>query len=261
MSMKKVTSVKNKIKIGATAPILVYCNNPKEQYVMKCQNDTQNGKALFNELIGYRLAQALSLPVPDYEIIWLSQNIIDSNSQLQDIGAQAGECFASKWIRASTGALPAYFRHASNKDDFPGILFIDQLLMNIDRGENRGNWLFEKESKEITLIDFGSIFRIAQIWDTNSLEQDMKPPLKVLDELDGSIYKSMVSEINGNHAFSKISRNVKSLSSNTIASFFNGIPKSWGITTSELNEAKKFIYFQLNRYQDIIDILKKHFKI
>jgi len=258
--MEKVISVEGKVKIGTTAPIRVYCGNPPELLVMKCQNKYQNGKALFNELIGYRLSKALSLPVPAFKIIRLPQSIIDSNQQLQDINAKSGECFASKWIKATSGAFPAYFKHASNKEDFPGILFVDQLLMNIDRGENRGNWLFEKETKKITLIDFGSIFRIAQIWNKYSLEQDMRAPLEVLKALDGPIYKDMITQINRKHAFSKISRKVKNLTNATKESFFIDIPSSWGIDSSDLKKAKEFIYFQLDRYQDIINILKKHFK-
>lgn len=258
--MEKIISVEKKIKIGMTSPITVYCGDPPELLVMKCQNKYQSGKALFNELIGYRVSKALSLPVPAFKIVRLPQDIIDSNQQLQDISAKSGECFASKWINATSGALPAYFKNASNKEDFPGILFVDQLLMNIDRGENRGNWLFEKKTKKITLIDFGSIFRVAQVWDKYSLLQDMKAPLKVLDALDGPIYKNMISQINRKHAFSKIGRKVKSLTGATKESFFFDIPSSWEIDSSDLKEAKEFVYFQLDRYQDIINVLNKHFK-
>lgn len=69
--MEKVISVENKIKIGTTVPITVYCGNSPELLVMKCQNKYKNGKALFNELIGYRVSQALSLPVPAFKIIRL----------------------------------------------------------------------------------------------------------------------------------------------------------------------------------------------
>ena len=118
----------------------------------------------------------------------------------------------------------------------------------------------KRKQKKITLIDFGSIFRIAQIWNKYSLEQDMRAPLEVLKALDGPIYKDMITQINRKHAFSKISRKVKNLTNATKESFFIDIPSSWGIDSSDLKKAKEFIYFQLDRYQDIINILKKHFK-
>lgn len=248
--MKRVTSVAAKLKVGTTVPFLVNCDYQFELLVLKCQNKYQTGKALFNELIGYRLARALSLPVPEQQLIYLSQDMIDANKQFQEINAQAGICFASRCI------------NATNKEDFAGILLIDQLLENIDRGANRGNWLFEKETKRIVLIDFGAIFRIAQIWDQYSLSQDMEMPLTVLEELNGPLYQAMIKQIKGKQAFAKIEQRIDDLSDDAKADIFREIPLTdWGITNEDLQAAKKFIYFQLNRCQEIVAVLQEHFKL
>lgn len=260
--MKRVTSVEAKLKVGTTVPFLVNCDYQFELLVLKCQNKYQTGKALFNELIGYRLARALSLPVPEQQLIYLSQDMIDANKQFQEINAQAGICFASRWINTTSGACPNFFRHATNKEDFAGILLIDQLLENIDRGANRGNWLFEKETKRIVLIDFGAIFRIAQIWDQYSLSQDMEMPLTVLEELNGPLYQAMIKQIKGKQAFAKIEQRIDDLSDDAKADIFREIPLTdWGITNEDLQAAKKFIYFQLNRCQEIVAVLQEHFKL
>lgn len=249
------------IEIGRTRPFRVYCNNGLDLTVMKCQNESTNGKALFNELIGFRLAKALSLPVPSFDIAWLPQKIIDYTSDLCDVKAQAGHCFISEWIRGVTGGLPTYMKYASNKEDFPGILFFDQLLMNVDRGENRGNWMFEKKTKKIMIFDFEAIFRIAQIWDKNSLKQDMNTPPVLLKELDESLYKNLIGQIKTKHAFSKIERSVKNLSKDTKKQIFDGIPDDWKISRDDQLAAREFVYFQLDHYQDIINLLSNKFKL
>ena len=238
--MKRVTSVEAKLKVGTTVPFLVNCDYQFELLVLKCQNKYQTGKALFNELIGYCLARALSLPVPEQQLIYLSQDMIDANKQLQEINAQAGICFASRWINATSGACPNFFRHATNKEDFAGILLIDQLLENIDR----------------------AIFRIAQIWDQYSLSQDMEMPLTVLEELNGPLYQAMIKQIKGKQAFAKIEQRTDNLSDDAKADIFREIPLTdWGITNEDLQAAKKFIYFQLNRCQEIVAVLQEHFKL
>ncbi|GAW63057.1 hypothetical protein FC65_GL000848 [Ligilactobacillus acidipiscis DSM 15836] len=259
--MKKITSIENKIKIGTTNPFKVYCDSGLKLFVMKCRNEGSNGKSLFNELVGYRVAKALSLPTPDFEIARLSQELIDRTPALMSIKAEPGECFISEWIDGITGGLPAHMRSASNKEDFPGILFLDQLLMNVDRGGNRGNWLLEKKTKNITLIDFGYIFRIAQIWDKISLNQDMITPPVLIKELDEELYQNLVSQITGDYPFSKIERSVKNLTDETKQSFLEGIPSSWNISCDDLLAAKEFLYFQFDHYQDIINSLSKKFKL
>ena len=62
---------------GATNPIRGIVNN--KEYVIKTFNNVEGNKVLINELIGYRLAKQLDLPVPNALL-----GVIDENTYIDE---------------------------------------------------------------------------------------------------------------------------------------------------------------------------------
>lgn len=252
------------MKIGTTQPFLVSCDDSK-QYVMKCINNTTNGKALFNELFSSRLARLLNIQTPNASIAKLPNDIVMANVLLMNNGSQSGKCFVSEMIRGTAlGINPISAQRISNDKIFPEIIFFDTLVMNSDRADNKGNWFVEKSTKNLIALDHTNIFRIAQVWDSVSLEQDSQNPPEIIKDLDDPAYTLLASEYKRrnpgtNHPFSPIKRKLSKLSEDEINSCFSDIPDEWKISVTDLEAAKKFLHFQIAHSDDIVYKLEQKF--
>lgn len=258
MPLLKIESIIQQTKAGTRCPFLVTCNDQK-QYIMKCRNEEiSSDKYLFNELIGGRLAQLLKLPAPSISIARLSQQTIDNNRPLNDLRFTSGTVFVSEYLNGSSGMNPVIFNSATNSDDFGSILFFDQLVMNTDRGENAGNWFYNRKTKKLCIIDNSNIFRLASIWDTFSLSQDMRIPPVTLEQLDQVGYTRLKQIINQKvqFPFDKIKRAANNINEQQISSVFSDIPADWRITPEDQQAAFNFICYQFEHTDDIISALE-----
>ena len=264
--MLSVATIESQMKVGMTHPCKVTCFNSSKRYVLKCINESTNGKALFNELIASRLAQLIKLPTPHIEIGKLPQDVIDKNVFLKEIGAKSGACFLSEFQSGTSLRInDNNVKHIKNIDVVPKLVLFDALLMNSDRNKNDGNWFILKDQSLIAL-DHTNIFRVAQIWDKISLEQDLTIPPHIIDEIaNGEYYQKLVSQyklINSgkHHPFSPASRDFKKiLNNNQLDSCFSDIPSDWKVDLNEITCAHDFVKNQIEHVNDLACELEKTF--
>lgn len=262
--MLKVTTIETPIKVGMNHPIKVHCSD-SEQYIMKCINESTNGKALFNELIAARFAKILGLPTPEFAIGTLEPSLIDKNDSLSLHKFKPGKCFLSKLVNGTAfGINPVIVKHIKNIEVVPSIILFDAILMNTDRASNRGNWFFTREQNLIAL-DHTNIFRIAQIWDAISLHQDEQIPPLIVEQLKDRSYSILANEYkarnnNIHHPFSPLTRKLSKMDITNITHIFTGIPDEWGISAKDLSAAKSFLTFQLGHIDDLALELECMFK-
>lgn len=261
ISKLKVETIIKPLKTGTNHPFVVECSDGK-RYVMKYRNEQCNGKALFNELVAARLATKLLLPIPSFNVAKLSENLIASNNALNGFNSISGYCFVSEMLSGTTGINPITLNASVNSSDFPGIIAFDQLVMNTDRGRNRGNWFFDSTTKRLMIIDHTNIFRLAQVWDPISILQDMHIPNELISEFDDLSYQYLVEKmIHDKRSFSKINHQIMSLSQNDIQQVLDDIPQDWEISQDEISAIYDFLNFQVNHIDDILRQVQSKFKI
>jgi len=219
---------------------------------------TANHKAEFNEVIGYRLARLLNLPIPNAQIVNLPQSVIDTKGDLQEIEVVSGPCFASQYHKGSVLSNPILFKKCRNLEDIPSFFLFDQLILNDDRGTNDGNLFFDQHSHQALLIDHSNIFKNALIWTADELiSYERIPPETV--PIEGRIYKYMKPFVNGNSPFAKISRQLDSITPNDITGLFQNIPVEWSISKKEVDACNEFLNFQVSHYRDILTMIHSNF--
>lgn len=256
--MQKITSVSHRIDNGTTRPFIATCED-ELQYVVKAQNVyTANHKAEFNEIIGYRLARLLNLPIPNAQIVYLSQSIIDTKTELEEIDVVPGPCFASQYHKGNPLSTPIMFKNCINPEDIPSFFLFDQLILNDDRGSNDGNLFFDKHTHRAMLIDHSNIFKNALIWTADELRSYERIPPETIP-IEGRIYKYMKPFVNGNSPFAKITDQLDVVTSEDISGLFVDIPVEWNIDKNEINACKEFLIFQTTHYRDILKSIQPNF--
>ena len=264
--MLKVTAIEEKMGVGSTLPFRVTCSDSK-QYIMKGINaSVPTGKALFNENFAAHCAGLVKLHTPFSTIGELSKELIDK-TELKKYDFESGPCFLSTYLEGTSLRINRVVaKHISNIEIIPDLILFDTILMNSDRDGNEGNWFFTKEDNKLVVIDHTNIFRVAQIWDVNTLTQDKTIPPLVLDEIKyGDNYHTLVQAYKYkyprvHHPFSPMKRRINSLSIEKLKTCIDNIPIQWGISEDEKDAALDFVCFQIDHIDDIIQELEKDFK-
>lgn len=260
MAILKVMTVDHKMPVGDANPFLVNCEDGN-QYIAKTQNRTCNGKGLFNELVAARIAKYLGLPIPNYEIGKISKHLQETSPELQEFEVKHGHCFLSKFTPGTAVMTPVSLKFAQNQADFPGIILFDELIMNTDRGDNKGNWYIARKTRKLTIIDHERIFEHQQIWDPGSLTSVMTNPPHMITALDDPAYQLLVNQFgSGPNPFSPLGRKISAISDKKIIEFTSNIPEDWNMSTEDIVAVTDFIRFQISHVDDIIKQLEVKFK-
>jgi hypothetical protein len=128
---------------GAQAQLL-RCNDNR-YYVVKFPNNPQGGvRILVNELLGFRLAQLMGLPIQEGEIIRVPEILIRGSEEMLielrhlNVPCQSGLCFGSRYpgypkpVQAYDALPESYLNKVSNLTAFAGMLVFDQWTCNTD---------------------------------------------------------------------------------------------------------------------------------
>lgn len=250
-----VTSINERIKNGTTQPFSVKCSDGKI-YVLKGINDHCDGKTLFNELISFRLAKLLNLPIPNGKVIDLPLERIRECVEMDLLKFKSGSCFASEYMLGNSRVNPPLLKSISNKSDIPGIILFDQLILNEDRTMNDGNLFFEKRSKRLMIIDHSHIFGGLQTWNPVEILRHIKTPPEIIKSLGGKNYRYLINYVAGNSPFAKIIEILDNVTEEDVYGLFDDIPLEWKINEEEIAAAKQFINHQINCYKEILPQLK-----
>lgn len=245
---------------GDSNPFMVIGNDGK-RYIAKMINVGCNGKGLFNELVAARLAKKLGLPIPEFSIGRISAQLVQENREFKDLDVKPGPCFLSQFVPGTALITPVSLKFVKNKSDFPNIMLFDDLIMNTDRGDNKGNWYISRKEKKLIIIDHERIFENQQIWDSVSLEKACTNPPHMVDALGDSAYQILANQFpKGPNPFSPFGRKVQLVTSNDVTNFTDNIPDEWKMSSDDIVSARTFLDFQISHVDDIIKQLETKFR-
>jgi hypothetical protein len=259
VKVRSVINFEREFTNGTTLPTLIEADDGR-RYVLKCLNCDCNGKALFNELISHRLGKKLDIPMPDMTLLELDSSTINKFEYLQRIQAKPGVCFGSEYRSGNSNITPITLKYIVNKDDIPGLILFDQLILNEDRSENDGNLFFDKKKKKLLAIDHSHILGGSIIWDYRSVEKLTKMSPILVRNISGKQYKYCSPYINGNSPFHKFRKSLEKLTDADLEEIFKDIPEDWGITKEEIDIVKQFIHAQVSNVRGIMSEMKNHFE-
>lgn len=240
---------------GQTNPFFVKCDD-NNVYVLKGIHDDCNGVTLFNELVSYRLAKLLELPIPDAKLVKLNLSEITTSEDMELLNFIPGICFASIYTPGITRVSPPLLNSITNTEDIPGIILFDQLIINNDRTNNDGNLFFSKKDRKLMIIDHSHIFGGFQDWTCNQLDNLIKIPPTIIDNLNGKNYKYLVPFVFGNSPFYKIEEKICNINQEDLNRLFLDIPLEWNVSEQQIKSAKNLICHQIKEYKKILPQLK-----
>lgn len=140
--------------VGVTSPIECRLENGTEA-IVKYPYNTAGNQVLFNELLGYLVADAINTNIPRYGVCMLSEAVISSTNYNEEItNRNAGLCFYTEKI-SSTIPPSRVLVKVCEKVDTERLVLLDYLLNNFDR--HTGNILLDINSSKIYVIDFSHI--------------------------------------------------------------------------------------------------------
>ena len=248
---------------GATNPIRGIVNN--KEYVIKTFNNVEGNKVLINELIGYRLAKQLDLPVPNALLGVIDENTyIDENVRdLEDFNEDCyGIAFCSELLYpVAPIASNKIIKMSTNyKWLIPKLILFDHLIYNKDR--NKGNLLMSlsKNNKQLYVIDHSHIYNLEAIWNSVGLKQKMED-CDFNDEnimSDNWYLYSKFKDIMDIDMV-EMEKALQYFKEKLNLDFFNhiidNIPDVWENNKSELKALSEYLIYRMEHLGDYINII------
>lgn len=237
------------INTGASKPIIVECFNNKK-YVLKYLGNRQSDKILINELVCCRLAKQLGILVPEVNIIYIPEELIEIEPILQKLKIPSGLHFGSMYDKdTSSFTGENSLKNVKNKEVIPRIIAFDYWVGNDDRTGNLGNLLIgtSKNGNNIITIDYGSAFN-GPDWTKEDL---IYTDIHIMGT-DGAVYSCLFGEIKDIGSFNSICNDIESLGIRDINKCFNDIPQEWGFNEYYKELMCKFLYDRKDKLRDTL---------
>lgn len=250
-----VQKLEKEMPNGKTNPLLFETDGGL--HVVKTIGNVDGSKVLINELICYKIAKILGVPIPDVAFINIHKKSIEADSLLQQHKITPGIHFGSKFIHKSQPSIQdPLVNIIKNQEDIPSIVLFDQIIYNNDRTENKGNLLIDLKEKKILAIDHSHPFKLGVLWDKNELAKIQQEPISLVRDFHGQNYKVLLKYINGHSPFNKIMEHISSISEDDIDWCFQDIPEEWELSFDDKLALKSFISHRLDNIDDILLLLK-----
>lgn len=267
MKEVEVETFINKLSKGISAPSLVLCDDGN-RYILKKEDEKHSFDSTFiNEVISYKLAKYIGLPVCDCAVAKIDKELVDMDRDIVFVHKfKEGMYFASQEqpnlvnnIMENAKELKKmnkpyidrtwndFFRNVSNKKDFSKLIAFDILICNFDRFNHLDNFLVSKNdtSNKFIAIDHGHAFW-GPIWNdfkiknldgyeriNNFLEQIMITYIKMAEGNSnlGVIFKAIETNITlkdlNSHDFIDVIASIESINEVIIEEIFEDIPEEW----------------------------------
>ena len=241
---------------GWSKPHLILCDDG-HLYVVKLMSNPQGLRVLANELFCCQLAKQMKLPVPDGEIIYINEVIL--NLLPLEIEANEGPHFGSRYIPDSTDhPNEAEIAQCSNIDQVADMIIFDFWSNNNDRHlwrEHCQNILVTRgKEPKFWMIDNANVF-CGPNWTIDKVRASVLQS----QPFWGELYAKFASHLNGPDPFNNALSRISALSTNDIWSATKGIPAEWGVAEAEFNEIVLYLDYRKNQICEWIRSLYSEF--
>ncbi len=246
--------------------LVLKCRDGNEYYV-KFTNNQTGPTALVAELVGYRLARGLGLPVPECDLVDVPAGFWDPEDGTAEkitINGQppaTGVQFGSKALGRSMDSVVAQSYLQQKADTgFPlaDCIAFDLWTGNEDRCANPGNFLIcvgPDRATSFHMIDHGHLF-FGPGWtakDLNERKVSTNHPW-------GPIYDHFSRHVKGYAPFEGILRKIEGYSAADLVSAVSDIPESWGLEKETADALVSFLAFRRAMVRDIIMSNRNHYR-
>ncbi len=242
-----VTAVRDlRIRKGSAGSHAFECDDG-QTYFVKFMDGT---RTVVNEHVGYSLAGFLGLPVPESRYVTVSQNLIDASNDLKKRGVVGGEHHGTRWMEGCVDFKGLVVRELviANASSLPGLIVLDNLLLNMDRN-NPGNNLLQtmpSGKREFRTVDFSETLS-GRNWSIETLEV-----AKMTSHLM-PVFPVIALAVNGMSSFSPWLEKTESLSAERVDGILSGVPDSWGVGASEKAAISDFILTRKTMIRGILN--------
>jgi hypothetical protein len=240
---------------GITNPLLMRTSD--DYYVVKYLGNEHGPRILVNELVCYKLARLLDIPIPDAALIKIDENALSLSPELQKLGVQPGLHFGSKLVsRAEPSIQPPLVALVKNKEDIPSIILFDQIIYNDDRTMNPGNLIVDLKNKRLLALDHSHTFRLGAIWNEIELKKIHENNLCLVKEFHGQNYKVLLKYVNGYNPFNKILQKIQKVSKEDIIWCTQQIPEEWELNNLDKDALIDFLWYRIENINKFLHLLK-----
>lgn len=260
--MEKITEITSKVGNGVTSPY--YAKIDSLSIVVKSIKNDDVFYALFNEAIGYFLAEILNFPHPEFGFAkyhdGYTKNFIENDVSFED-----KEVFTYTVLENSVLPIDAPgMLDTIDKKDIIQLIIFDAFISNTDR--NKGNLLIKMPKKgskaKLFPLDYTHIFPGECLW-FEVLKNGNPSVQKMVEQIfDTGNYQMLIE----NKKFErcevlKISREFQSrIDDIDIDGIIDSIPSEIknGHNDKDLTLLKSFIERNKNEFDDIIEEILRH---
>jgi len=232
-----------KLGKGASASHYFKCSDNRV-YVVKLFEQPGN-KTVANELLGFSLATELTLPVPNIVFVQIPQQLINLSEELRQraitprlhIGSERIEN-AFDFDNPMASNLPSSATIV-NESDLPGVIVLDNWILNCDRNNLGNNLLQVIQSARFRylMVDFSHCFTdpnwTEQTLIQNKLNTNMMPTFPFI----GNMVRSADS-------FDESLSKLEGLPDGRIDSIVGMLPPDWKLTDGELQGMREFLKYR-----------------
>jgi hypothetical protein len=218
-----VTAVRDlRITKGSAGAHAFECDDG-QVYFVKFKDGT---RTVVNEHLGFSLARFLELPVPESCHVMVPQNLIDASAELGARGITAGEHHGTRLMEPCVDFRGLVVRNLvlANADTLPGLVVLDNLVLNMDRN-NPGNNLLQtmpSGSLEFRTVDFNEILS-GRNWTVETMEIAKRTSYLM------PVFPTIALPVKGLPSFSPWLEKTESISSEDVDQMLSGIPAPWDL--------------------------------
>jgi len=257
LDYEHVKEIERPIGNGCTKPLLARLNNDIP-VVIKLFNNVEGNKTLINELVCYKIAKLLKLPIPNAMPCFIDSNTIDGFNEIKP--ENYGVAFASMYLEKSTPLNPFVIRKLSNLDDFYKLLVFDHLIYNKDRNINNLILRFKKNDMSFYLIDHSHVFKNETIWDKYCFQTG----IATFDVRDTEILNSNRDAYNMFYSHLSVSKEKltecaklfdETLSYDILSEVLKCIPPQWGMTLEDSIALLDYLDYRLNNLETVCNTI------
>ncbi|MGJ0579308.1 HipA family kinase [Xenorhabdus bovienii] len=155
-----VIELVRKMDEGSTQPFLCRCNDD-QLYVVKSTASMPRIE-LIHEITASILAQSIDLPIPDFKIVYVSDDFVEYLPTLYKGGISSGYAYASKFIEDSATINFGLAHEAIDIQKQKLIYLFDRLVNNSDRNLSKQggnvNIIYNYKKQRYYLIDHNLAF-------------------------------------------------------------------------------------------------------